>query len=337
METLAQLNGFTAADFEGWLAQRFRDFYADGASARVAFDFRDLGVAAGDSTLDTLTGLYARLAPNSQRQFVGALENLLRHTEPDTFPLQGIRDILFVVGLIRAFAPVLAFAPVFGNGVWGERHPELLYDAISVLVGLEPAIEAYTAARDLVSTKNFDDRYAFDVCTILVRCRPERWVDDVNFLHERFARFAASVAETTPEALPDLAEREQQFARDLADDVSLDVLAAGLARLPLVPPSDVQWLLSRLFGSGGPLSLIGNLDSQDVRVQDEADAARHAKLDHADMSGALSVVCSDLNLMKWQETASASDALRDVPHAEELLHHFEQVTPPERPRIMGAG
>jgi hypothetical protein len=332
MQTRAELDGYSAAQFETWLDRRFRDQYRGNESEKYrAFDFRSLGVERGASNLDDVTDLVATFGPETKARFIEGLENLLRHADPDDFPVQGMRDITALIGLLRAFHAVYAFAPVFGSGQWGVDHPELLYEAISVLLGFEPSNKAYEAARDLAAKKNFHPRYIIDTYTVLFRIKPERWATDLKDHWGGFVRLANAVkASSDPGDAVRFAARQRLLAEDLAYYVSPEGLAAHIGELPLAPPNGFGWLLQCLFDREGPLWLVGEESTGEWRIIDRGDPTKRGTLSMTPHE--LRITCRDLKLVRFVEfaddTGGANKSASSI-NDDSLRRRFEHISSPD--------
>jgi hypothetical protein len=281
MDTLEQLNSYSNEELELWLEGRLRAQYSTVLATRYsACDFRQLGVPSGDSHIDQLVGLFKKLSIRAQGCFRRATEQLLRHAQPGDVPAEVMSDLVFIVGLIKAYRALKAFVPVFGNGPWGELHRSLIYDALSVLLMFDRTGEAYNAARGLATSVHFPDIYVFDAYLILIRSRPERWFSDFGLLRERFSRlrrFIYTSGDLVQIRL--LARREREFATSLVQAIPLSELAEHLATLRLGPSdSNDGWLVDNLFGSAAPLRVEYSADDTVLCVIDRSNSAREAPL-----------------------------------------------------------
>lgn len=291
MESLEQLNGYRDDVFERWLEQRLRDQYSGDQALRYwAFDFRDIGIPRGESHIDALVELHRKLSSDAKNDFIDAIEGLMRHAQPDTFPIDAMADLVLLIGLLRAHKGLAAFVPVLGTGPWGERHNFLIYDALGVLLMFDRTSEAYEVAKGLATSVNFPDVYVFDVCLVLVRSRPKNWLIDLAMLRERFSRARERFeSSSNSAAVSKLDEREKDFVTSLSEAVPLSEIAEQLPDIRLGPSSRDpatnaadDWFLTNLIGRGGPLRLEYSDSSDALVLVDRSDRARIALLRESD-------------------------------------------------------
>jgi hypothetical protein len=120
METLAQLDAFSAQDFKGWLDRCLRQQYDVDLEVRYrACDFRGLGVSRGESDIDDMHRLFDKLSSSAQESFREGMCLLLKHSEPATFPLKAMESLIVLVAVLQVRKALDLFLPVFGDGRWG--------------------------------------------------------------------------------------------------------------------------------------------------------------------------------------------------------------------------
>jgi hypothetical protein len=279
METLEELNAYDPESFEVWLDRNFQALYgADTDRRHRAFDFRHLGIPSGESHVDRLQELYAKLSVSAQRSFREAVEALFRHAIPDSFPAAAMADLLLISGLLKAFRVLRSFGPVLGTGPWGELHKSLIYDALSVLLMFSRTDEAYDSAKALATSVNFPDAYVLDTYLILVRSRPQNWVDDLALFRQRFASLARRIERSEDLSLRARLERRlQNLADSVAQDAPLSDLAPRLPDLKVGPyePND-DWLVDALLARSGKLRLEYSSDGETLLLIDRMDPTRQA-------------------------------------------------------------
>jgi hypothetical protein len=286
METLTQLNTYDAEKFAQWIGKQLKQIYTGTAEEKYrAFDFRQLGLSRGESHLDALHSLFRKLSADAQYRFKEALEQLLRNEKQDDFPEKAIADVVTLVGLTDARNAFRAFAPVLGSGPWGEMHPNLIYDALSVLMMFERSDDAYKAAKGLATSRFFPDSLVFDAYLVMVRSRPENWRDDFVLLRDRFSNVSRGVLNSADAGrLEQLQRRQQSFTQMVSATLPLSELGEWLATLNFAPPvsPDVisdDWLIDNMLQPGfGSIDLVWSEDINCIVVVDRANHARKAEL-----------------------------------------------------------
>lgn len=209
MNSLDQLNKFDAENFENWLRVQLIALYGNEVRARyAAFDFRDLGVPRGDSHIDALHRLFRRLSDQGKAQFQAGLERLLRNACYDELSRDAMADVIQLIGLTKYLHAFNAFVSILGYGAWGENHPELIYDALSVLMMFEGSDEAYETTKALATSRNFPDNMVFDAYLILARSRPEKARENFTLLGYRFDSVCKNIEDSG-----DIEQKKQLDAR----------------------------------------------------------------------------------------------------------------------------
>lgn len=285
MESLDQLNGYTAENFETWLGKQLQQVYEGSPEEKYrAFDFRHLGISRGESHLDALQGLFKKLSTDAREQFKKALERILRHAKPDDFPGEALADVVSLAGLTEAYGAFPAFVSVFGSGPWGEIRPSLIYDALSVLMMFDRSDEAYDTAKGLATSTNFPDSLVFDTYLVMARSRPERWRDDLILLRGRFNRIAQDVISSADKKmLEQLHRRHQSLTQSLSETIPLFELGQQLATLKFAPSPSPEtasddWLIDNLFQPSGPIGLMESDDLGEIAIFARTDPTRIAKV-----------------------------------------------------------
>lgn len=289
MESLAEINLYSVLAFEQWLEARLKAQYSEDPDVRYsASDFREAAIPLGESHIDSFIGLSRKLSIAAQSSFVEGLEQLLRHAQPDSFPAEGMADIVLLLGLLRAHTALASFVPVFGSGPWGELHPFLIYDSLSVLLMFDRSTEAYEAAKGLATSVNFPDAYVFDAFKVLVRCRPQEWLADFELLRERFSRIRENTLLCNDQTrLAQLVERERDLVDSLSEAIPLSEIGKQLPKLELTPGRSSyahphvttdRWLLNRFFQPAGPLKLKCSIDDDHLVIVDRSNIARRGSV-----------------------------------------------------------
>jgi hypothetical protein len=309
MENMTELKAFDATQFAAWLESRLRQFYQGNELEREqAFDFRSLGILGGESHIDALRDLFEQLPEAAREQFRHALGQVLRRARPDDFPGEALADIVLLTGLAKAYAVFKAFAPVLGNGPWGEVKPSLLYDALSVLLMFDRSEEAYQAVKALATSVHFIDAFAYDAYLLMIRCRPENWRLDWELLRARLFRFRQEImASGNTKKLQALKRRETSFAKSIAKAIPLECLGEELAQLIVLAPDTPNdaWLLKELcHADNGPLAISYN--DEDWFLVDRQDPARKARIGR--LSSELEVFCISNGLIA-ETLADSKEAL----------------------------
>lgn len=276
------MNSFN--DFFAYTADRFESFFKQRLCYRAEqdprerdsqcdFRYLDVPIPFGDSYLDSLVNLYSRLPESAKEQYHGGLVGLFRHSTRDEFSIQGMSDLIYLIGMTRCFPGIVAFASVLGTGAWGERYPGLIYDALSVIQIFPLSDKAYRAAKDLATSVNFQHKYVFDVYTAMISSHPQNWLEDLKMLAARFARLFDDIERIgSAEINEKLRSREQRLAEQMSKRIPLNSLAAGLNGLNPSEPIEAR-LLQRLLGATGPLALAINKEGK-YELVDRQESAR---------------------------------------------------------------
>lgn len=185
---LTQFNAMRLEDFSSWLVERLSAAYGDDLVRRnMAFDLMEIGILHWESPIDAIRRLSILLDLDARPRLRRALGFALKQVDTASFPVQGVTDLVMLVGVLEAHESLDAVVTVVGDGgKWGDIEPSLWIDAISVLKGLQGSDASYHATRKIVAAPAFPDRYVFDAYEALVTGKPERWVKDFLLLEPRF-------------------------------------------------------------------------------------------------------------------------------------------------------
>ena len=266
-----EINTYSAEQFESFLKERL--FLTTEQNSRMRdslCDFRHLSVPFGDSYLDSLVNLYSGLVEPAKKEFKNGLVSLFRHATFDDFSSRGLKDLLYVIGMTKSYQGITALVPVLGTGVWGEKYPELIYDALSIILMFPSPNEAYTAVRNLATSVNFRDKYVFDAYTALIASRPEDWVADLKLLEARFCRLIDNFKGDAVN-MKALERREQRLVQQMHRLIPLAAFADDLNNLDPFAPIGGR-LLKHLLGRNGPLA-VETTEEGDYKLVDREDPA----------------------------------------------------------------
>lgn len=172
---LDRLAGFGRDEFADWLWRGLSGFYASPPSERAdSFEHAGLHILRYDSVCEGLAQIYEKCVPGSkQLPFRKAIGDVLRkHANDRDTPVEGIRDLIYLIMRIRANESLSALVPTVGTGFIGRKCPEILYETIASLRSLAPSMQAYKTARDLIHSTNFDKGYLFEALKVLIVCKP---------------------------------------------------------------------------------------------------------------------------------------------------------------------
>lgn len=281
MDSLEQFNNLDAEAFETWLRAQFNALYRGAAQVRYrAFDFRDMGISRGESHLDGLHRLFRKLSDQGKTQFQIGLERILRNAKRNDIASEGMADVIKLIGLTKYHRAFPAFVTILGTGEWGENHPALIYDALSVLMMFEGSDDVYETAKGLATSRNFPDNLVFDAYLILARSRPERWRDDFSLLWRRFNNVHHTVEEAKDSNLTDQLDlRWKSLGHSLAK-LPLSSLTSGLAVFANSDPSSADsWAIESLlknmvFDEAAPLVAAWNLEVDEIVIADRLQPER---------------------------------------------------------------
>ena len=148
MATLSELNEYKSDDFKSWLDRGLRRQYYRTGKLRDPFGFGELGIRGYESNLDGLKTLFDQLCGEAQQAFCEAVRQLILTAAVDDFPPEGMDDLIYLVGKIKATQIALdTFIPIIGEGVWGQRFSYLIYDCAAVMASLGLKAEAVMLTR----------------------------------------------------------------------------------------------------------------------------------------------------------------------------------------------
>lgn len=137
--------------------------------------FRQFLLGTGEeSTVSGLNTLHYKLEKDAQKLlFRQAIGDVLRqHGNAEDTPYGVCRDLIYLIGKVRAVESVDALVPTVGYGLLGKKHPDLLYDIIPNLSVLSHAPEVEQTMSELIGSPNFDNRCIFVAVGLLVDCNP---------------------------------------------------------------------------------------------------------------------------------------------------------------------
>ncbi len=134
-QTLEQLDAFSAAEFKDWLYTELGQKHDPDPEVRYrACDLRHLDISLGETYYDVFHGLMPKLSEPARVNVRAALTELFLTAKLDEFPYEVMRDIVALVHVTDARQAVQHFES-FCDGPWGERHPDLKYDCVAVILG----------------------------------------------------------------------------------------------------------------------------------------------------------------------------------------------------------
>lgn len=316
INSLDEINAYSAEQFESFLKERLFLTTEQNPQKRDSLcDFRRLSVPFGDSYLDSLVNLYLGLVEPAKKQFQSGLINLFRHATFDEFSSRGLEDLLYVIGMTKSYQGITALVPVLGTGVWGEKYPELIYNALSVIHMFPSSDEAYTAARNLATSVNFRDKYVFDAYTALIASRPEDWVADLKLLEAHFDRLIDNFKHGAVN-METLERREQRLVQQMHRLIPLAALADGLNDLNPLTPIGGR-LLKHLLGRNGRLA-VETTEEGDYKLVDREDPARRVTIS---MGTPLLIALGRWKLIdgrmraNWDKISAPSEYVQDIQSA----------------------
>jgi len=138
-------------------------------------DFYLLMIETG-SSVQALESVYKQFVPEEKqpmfRQAIG--EVLLEQGNNENAPIEALRDLIYLIMIIKAAESLSALLPTVGRGLLGKRHPRTLYDTMTCLKSLSPSPVVYEVMSGLIDSENFDDGYLLDATGILIECKPQQ-------------------------------------------------------------------------------------------------------------------------------------------------------------------
>jgi hypothetical protein len=184
-------------------------------------EFDDNLVDIDVSPPDSLAMVYWQYVHQADKlKFRQALGDVLRKNASRTLIAnEAVRDLLYLIKKVRATEALESFLPSIGNGYCVVEEPRLLYHALTVLWALAPSRPVRRTTRQLMESRNFDERYLAAATKILVECDPASTADVVLRFEPRFRERRLSRMDAT--------ESERDYARRVEDDWASHMLRFG--------------------------------------------------------------------------------------------------------------
>lgn len=130
--------------------------------------------------LDAFTLFYKGLDPAFQTPFRAAIGRALRQARPGHFPDDGVALLLVLAGNIQAHEAIEAVVDsLIDGGKWGARIPSLFVDALAILKGMAPSLEAYDHGTRLAGNSDFPSWLVFDALEVLLAGRSSAWAKSI--------------------------------------------------------------------------------------------------------------------------------------------------------------
>lgn len=152
------------------------------------------------------------------RQAIGDI--LQEHGNNKDAPLTALRDLIYLISIIKAVESLGSLLPTVGNGFLGKRHPDILYDVLANLQMFAPSPQIYELMLNLMNSENFDDGYLFTAIKILVSCEPSHASDLVDTLSPRLSKLKQGVINLND-------EKEWSAFCEVANDCAQHITALG--------------------------------------------------------------------------------------------------------------
>lgn len=184
--------------FADWLWRGLRTFYDSSPPDRVrAFDPAGFLIIQQESVSEGLAYVYHHYVPDSKRlMFRQAIGDVLREKGNDqNAPIPAFQDLIYLLVQIRATESLTALLPTIGNGLLGQRYPDILYETVAALRLLAPSVQAHETASSLINSNNFDDGYLFEAIKVLIECQPSLAAATVLSLKPRLNQLRQAVLE----------------------------------------------------------------------------------------------------------------------------------------------
>jgi hypothetical protein len=127
----------------------------------------------GESNLDDLRKIYESIFDEQTkkrfRQSIGDL--LVAHKNDTKVPYEVIRDLIYLIERAGAVESLASLSLAVGEGSITKKHPEFVYEAISVLMAFTyPPRETQPAMIALVKANHFREDFIFQIAEGLGRC-----------------------------------------------------------------------------------------------------------------------------------------------------------------------
>ncbi len=137
METLEQLNSFSADDFESWLDDRLRKLHDPDEGIRYrAWGLPEVYSGDCESVIDAFCILFQKLSVTAQEAFREGAYRLASRVKIGDFPLGAMKDLMMLSFEIRSSKVLDNLERLVIDSAWGKSNPSLVYDCVGIMMSL---------------------------------------------------------------------------------------------------------------------------------------------------------------------------------------------------------
>lgn len=137
METLEQLNAFSADDFASWLDSRLRKLHDPDEYVRYwAWELPEVHRGDCESVIDAFRILFQKLSISAQEAFREGAYRLMSRVQVGDFPLESMKDLMMLSFIAKASRVLDNLGVLVIDSPWGKSNRSLIYDSISIMMSL---------------------------------------------------------------------------------------------------------------------------------------------------------------------------------------------------------
>jgi len=234
--------------FADWFWRGLYSFYNAPASKRgESFDEAGRIILEYESICEGLAIIYEEFVPpKKQLAFRQAIGDVIREKSNDYSEMvHAFQDLIYLIIRIKASESLSSLLPTVGSGVFGQQHPEVLYETITALASLAPSDYAYKTASTLIDSANFDDGYLFEAIKVLVECKPSDAAKIVLKFEPRLTQLYTSTKKIGGVEFKVFCEAAEDWAEVLLSKGTITWLSELYEKAS--HSFDQKWLFSCLF------------------------------------------------------------------------------------------
>lgn len=246
--------------FADWLWRGLHSFYTVSPVERATtFDNAGHLILQYESICEGIAAIYEDFVPaNKQLSFRQAIGDVLREKSADHSDLlPAFQDLIYLIIRLKANESLSALLPTVGNGVLGQRYPDILYETITALGSLAPSDYAYKTAFNLIDSANFDDGYLFEAIKVLVECKPSDTAKIVLTFEPRLTQLYMKTKHIGGVEFKVFCDAAEDWAEFLLSRGTISWLSELWKKASHLP--DQVWIFNFLFGNKS-MPVIFNMD-----------------------------------------------------------------------------
>ena len=137
METLEQLNTFSAEDFASWLDNRLRKLHDPDSNVRYrAWELAGVYRNECESTTDAFGILFRKLSVPAQEAFQEGAYKLVTRVQVEDFPLESMKDLMMLSFMVKASKVLDNLERLIIDSPWGKNNRSLVYDSVAIMMSI---------------------------------------------------------------------------------------------------------------------------------------------------------------------------------------------------------